>query len=62
MQFSESENLTVREVAAFLRVSIRSVYNLIERGQIPSLRIGRVIRIPRARFIDWIDTTAKAKS
>jgi excisionase family DNA binding protein len=47
------QNLTVREVAAFLHVSLRSIYNLVSEGSLPHVRIGRVIRIPRDNFFAW---------
>jgi len=41
------ENLvTVREAASFLRISARTVYRLIESGQIEAVRIGKQWRIP----------------
>ncbi len=41
------ENLvTVREAAGFLRISARTVYRLIESGQIEAVRIGKQWRIP----------------
>ncbi len=42
-----SANLvTVREAASFLRISARTVYRLIESGQITAVRIGKQWRIP----------------
>ncbi len=38
--------LTVPEVAAELRVSRMTVYRLIKGGDLPSIRIGRNIRVP----------------
>jgi excisionase family DNA binding protein len=44
-----SENLiTVREAASFLRISARTVYRLIESGQIGAVRIGKQWRIRTA--------------
>jgi excisionase family DNA binding protein len=40
--------LTVNEFAALARVGRSAAYEAIRRGQIPSVRIGRKIRIPRA--------------
>lgn len=45
--------LTVEEVAAALRVSKMTVYRMVERGEIPSVRIGRSFRIPREPFQQW---------
>jgi excisionase family DNA binding protein len=42
-----AENLvTVREAASFLRISARTVYRLIESGEIGAVRIGKQWRIP----------------
>jgi len=40
--------LTVREAAALLRVSTATVYRMVEEGQIPSVRVSNLIRIPEA--------------
>ncbi len=47
---SSSSSLTYLpdEVARLLRVSRRAVYRRIERGEIPSLRLGRRVLIPKA--------------
>ena len=42
----EVEFLTVPEVAARLRVSLRTVYSLIERGDLHAIRVGRLLRVP----------------
>jgi excisionase family DNA binding protein len=38
--------LTVREVAAKLRVSRATVYRLVQSGALPVLRVSNSIRIP----------------
>jgi len=35
------------EVAKMLRVDMRTVYGMIERAELPQIKAGRVIRIPR---------------
>ena len=40
--------LTVAEVAERLRVSTMTVYRLIQRDELPALRIGRSYRIDRS--------------
>lgn len=42
------ELLTVEEIAAFLRCGRGTAYALIARGELPSVRIGRLVRVPRA--------------
>lgn len=49
----DSAVLTVDEVAGELRIGRRQAYAAIERGEIPSIRIGRTIRVPRA----WLERT-----
>jgi len=39
--------LTLKEVAALLRVSIRTVQRLIDSGAMPCVRIGRQVRLRR---------------
>ena len=41
-------HLTVAECAALLRVDHKTVRRLIERGALPALRVGRVLRIDPA--------------
>lgn len=42
------------EVAALLGLSRSEVYRLIERGDIPSARFGRSVRVPRR----WVEQQA----
>ncbi len=44
----------VAEVSAALERSRPRVYQLISEGVIPSVRIGRSIRVPRAAFDAWL--------
>jgi excisionase family DNA binding protein len=36
------------------KLSRRSFYNALERNQIPNVRFGRRILIPRHAFFDWL--------
>lgn len=56
------ETLTVREVAAFLRVDRKTVYTAVARNQIPFRRIGRKIRFHRAALALWLQGTCKRSS
>ncbi len=46
--------LTVREAAALLRISRNLAYELVARGEMPAIRLGRVIRVPRAALEEWL--------
>ena len=48
------ELLTVKEVQAQMRISKAGVYNLINSGQIPLLRIGARMLIPKKEFLAWL--------
>jgi excisionase family DNA binding protein len=54
--------LTVDEVAEILRIGRISAYQAIERGEIPSVRVGRRILVPRIRFEQMLNPSATPKS
>lgn len=45
---------TVAEVADVLRLSQHRIYEIVRLGQLPSVRIGRQVRIERQAFHDWV--------
>ena len=51
--------LSVREVGARLGVSASRVYQLVAGRQIPSIRRGRSIVIPRQAWERWISEEAR---
>ena len=48
------EPLKVKELAAILRISERSVYNAIEDDGLPVIRIGGTIRIDPVHAAKWL--------
>lgn len=46
--------LTVREIAALLRIGKSLAYDMVKRGEIGSVRMGRVVRVPRDCFVQWL--------
>lgn len=46
--------LTVSEAARVLRISRNLAYELVARGDLPAVRLGRVIRVPRHGLEQWI--------
>jgi excisionase family DNA binding protein len=46
--------LTVAEVAGILRVSVRTVYNLLEAGALRGVRVGRAWRVPESALEEFI--------
>ncbi len=52
--------LTVAEVAELMRVSVMTVYRLVQTGELPAVRFGRSYRIPEAAVVDLVTIAAKA--
>lgn len=46
--------LNVNEVANILGVTGKTIRNLIKAGDIDSIKVGRLIRIPIDRLIDYL--------
>ncbi len=54
-QQSAPRFMTVAEVADLMRVSKMTVYRLIQRGEIPAIRVGKSFRVPEAAVRQLID-------
>jgi len=50
-----SEVLTTRELAEYLRLSERSIYRLLERGEIPAVKVGGQWRFRKRAVDEWLD-------
>lgn len=48
------EFYTVAEVAKLLRLSDWSIYEAVRQGGLPSVRVGRTVRIEAQAFNDWV--------
>jgi excisionase family DNA binding protein len=46
--------LTAREVAEMLRVGMNTVYDLLNCGQIPAVRVGHSYRITKASVLEYL--------
>jgi excisionase family DNA binding protein len=51
---TDSPVMTVEEAAEILRISRNSAYEAVKRGEIPSIRIGRLLRVPRAVILKMV--------
>jgi excisionase family DNA binding protein len=51
----KTEPLTVAELAVLLRVAEDTVQRWARRRQIPSIRIGNVIRFDGTMLADWVE-------
>ena len=46
--------LTVEEAASICRIGRSSAYEGVRTGEIPSIRVGRSIRVPTARLLEML--------
>lgn len=51
----ERLTLTVAEVAQLLGIGLNNAYGLVGSGRIPSIKIGRQIRVSKKVLEDWLD-------
>lgn len=51
--------LTAKEVAAYLRLDLATVYRLARAGKIPARRVGRVWRFCRGALDEWLTTSMR---
>jgi excisionase family DNA binding protein len=47
--------LQATEVARMLGLGRSKVYEMTQRGQLPVVRIGTAVRIPKKALLEWID-------
>lgn len=52
----EQELLRVEEAARILGIGRTKAYELVAAGAIPTLRIGRAVRVPRTALFVWIQS------
>jgi excisionase family DNA binding protein len=46
--------LTIHETARFLRISLGLAYAGARRGDLPTVRVGRRLLVPRGRLLAWL--------
>jgi len=51
--------LTVEEAAQLLGISRSFAYEAVQRGEIPSMRIGRRILVPKAALVRFLETAGE---
>ena len=57
----QTENMTVKEVADFLRVSRQTVYQMVKQGKVPFFRVGTKVRFKRADILALTETQTQTK-
>ena len=54
--------LTIEEVAKYLRVSERTVYDWAQKGEIPAGKIGTVWRFKKSEVENWVNARLSSDS
>ena len=62
LSFAAPLLLTVREVAAFLRVSTRTVYTLCDQGRLAHVRVMNAIRVDPAALVTLAQAPSKSRN
>lgn len=54
--------LNADQLASVLRLSRAGAYQLLNRDDFPTLRIGKRLLVPRDKLVEWIDTQTGGES
>ena len=54
--------MTVREVANYLKVDDKTVYRLVQKGELPGFKVAGTWRFKREDIHQWIEDQKKAIS
>ena len=57
----EDEILTVSEVAAYFKISEVTTYKLVQKGKIPTLKIGRHLRVKKSDLSEFVEALKQGK-
>lgn len=53
--------MTIDEVAGYLRVKKRTVYDWVKKGKIPAIKAVGLWRFRKERIDEWLDAESEAK-
>lgn len=59
---SEKLTYTVAEIAQILNIGKNSAYKLVSENKFKSVRIGKIVRISRQSFDDWLEKELNVKN
>ncbi len=60
-ELTQSEVLTTADVARVLRLSVKTVGEMLRNGQLPAMRIGGVWRVRRESLQEWMKNQEQAR-
>ncbi len=53
--------LTVEEAAHRLGIGRSLAWRLVQKGEIPSVRLGRLVRVPRTELESWLKSQSQSQ-
>ena len=56
------ELMTVEELAEYLKVTTKTIYRMLQKGGIPSTKVGHMHRFIKSDINDWLRKGSSAKS
>jgi excisionase family DNA binding protein len=59
---THNEILTIADVAQLLKIGEKTLYVLVQRGEIPGFKVGGQWRFSRAAIDSWIESRSKTPS
>lgn len=57
----ESEIMTMKEVASYLKINEKTAYRLASEGKLPGFKVGGSWRFRQSDIDKWIDKRAKTQ-
>ena len=57
----QSDIMTIREVAEYLKLKEKTAYRLVAEGKIPGFKVGGSWRFRRSQIEQWIDAALSKK-
>jgi len=57
----DSDIMTLKEVAAYLKINEKTAYRLTAEGKIPGFKVGGAWRFKRGEIESWIDVQLNRK-
>ena len=52
--YEAEDMMTVKEVAAWFRFHVNTVYEMASRGELPSVKSGNSIRFSKTELLAWL--------
>lgn len=52
--YPQEQLMTIKEVAAYLKINVYTVYRMAERGAIPGVKLGRAWRFKKDEIYKWL--------